>query len=129
MVMQMLAQAAASAWWTPSDAGWIGGLSGAGLGLVGSALGVMAGVLIPRGKGRGVMMWTTRALAVFGVVMVIVGLVALAKGQPYHVWYPVLLLGAIATVVFGSTLLWLPGLLRQIEQRRMDAAAFRQSTT
>ncbi len=51
----------------------------------------------------------------------VVGVVALVAGQPYAVWYPLLLGGGICTVVFGAILLAVRARYRADELRRVQA--------
>lgn len=83
-------------WWSVSEAAWIGAVGGV---LFGS-LGALVGILIGRGRARGpalALCWLSAALAVAALV---VGLIALASGQVYAVYYPLLLIGALGTIIF-----------------------------
>ena len=65
-------------------------------------------------------------LFIAGALSLVAGLVALASGQPYHVWYPLVLLGGIPTLVFGF--LW-PAMRQryiQAEQRALAAEEIRR---
>jgi hypothetical protein len=106
--------------------GLVGGLAGAGVGVMGAAYGSTVGVLAPRGKGRAAvfaMHWTFLAL---GVLMLAAGITALATGQPYGVWYALLLPGALVTILM---LVFLPIVrvrYQQAEHRRLEAEEFRR---
>jgi hypothetical protein len=60
-------------------------------------------------------------LAVVGVVLLIAGLTALLTGQPYGVWYGLMLPGVPGVI----SLTWAPRVIRngyrQAEERRMAA--------
>ena len=109
--------AAGETWWTDQDAGWIGGIGGSVIGLLGALIGVLGGL----GKARRFVIAITTTLIGVGVLSLIVGLIAVTLGQPYAVYYPLLLGGIILTAVCGGNL---PGLLRryqQVELRKMAA--------
>lgn len=114
-------------WFSNRDAGLIGGLGGAGVGVIGGLLGALSGVLAPRGVGRGFVLGTFKLIIVLALATLGVGVYALAVGQPYHVWFPLTLIGFVPTVVMAGIL---PALRRQYdaaEQRKMDADALRRS--
>ena len=99
-----------------------GGIGGTLVGLLGAA----AGVLAPRGKGR---LWILGGMTVFagvGMVLLATGLVALFSGQPYGIWYPFTLCGAIFAAVCGSLIPALRRVYERAEERRLDAQAIRQ---
>lgn len=106
---------AASAWWDDRTAGLIGGLGGALLGVIGATLGVTA-----RRHRRGVIRCAW-GMSVFGGLLLIAGLVALAARQPYAVYYPLLLGGLITSTVFGANAALLARQARQEELRRISA--------
>ena len=65
--------------------------------LWGSALGVLGGLLVPKGKGRGLVFGLLWAGVVAGVAAGTAGLVGLLSGQPYAVWCPLVLCGFLLT--------------------------------
>ncbi len=87
-----------SAWWTPETAGIAGGVGGAFIGL----LGALVGSLASRQRARGFVIGTLKAGAAVGVVLLGLGLIALTTGQPYEVWFLLLLTGIIMAAVFGG---------------------------
>ena len=99
------------AWWSAQTAGWIGAVAGSAVGLFGALIGTLASL----GRGRRFVIGGLFALAGVGLVLGVIGLVALASGQPYAVWYPLLLLGVLDPVV---ALALLPS-----ARRRFDAIA------
>lgn len=117
----------AAEWWTGSTAGWIGGLGGGGVGLLGALLGGIGGPLAQKGRARPLVVGGFVGAIALCALSLGAGLVALALGQPYHVWYPLVLPGAIGTLVFSVLL---PQLLRayaRAEQRRVEAESLRRT--
>ena len=104
-------------WWTERDAGWIGGVGGCIVGLLGALIGILGGF----GKARRFVMLLTTAVVGLGMLCLVVGAAAFALGQPYAVYYPLVLFGIIATAVFGGNLPILRRRYQQIELRRMTA--------
>jgi hypothetical protein len=107
----------AGAWWNDQAAAWIGGIGGSVIGLLGALIGTLAGL----GRAQTFVLTLSKGLLVLGLGFVLSGLVAVVLGQPYGVYYPLLLGGVILTLVIGLNL---PGLRRryeQIELRRMEA--------
>jgi hypothetical protein len=98
-------------------AGLIGGVAG---GLVG-CVGALIGLLASRGRARRFVTIAIGALALGGTVAFAAGVVALSRSQPYAVYYPLLLIGFLATVI---PLCLRPSIRRryeEIELRRMRA--------
>jgi hypothetical protein len=97
--------------------GWIGGIGGSIIGLIGAAIGLLTGM----GKARTFVFGLLSTLIAVGAVSLTGGLVALILKQPYAVWYPLVLCGAI-TLPLGI-FLWVP--IRKkfelAELRRMQA--------
>lgn len=104
-------------WWGERTSGLIGGITGGVVGCLGGLIGVLAGL----GRSRNFVLTLAKALLCFGVLSLLVGLVALGLGQPYAVWYPLLLLGVILTAVIGANLRTLRRRYEELELRRMAA--------
>ncbi len=121
-LVQFVAQA--QPWF--GNAGVVGGLLGGGIGILGGIYGTSVGVLVPRGRGRGFVMGFTWALLGLGIALLAAGLTALATGQPYGVWYSLLLPGAIATLLMSVFTPLVRVLYRQAEHRRLEAEEFRR---
>jgi hypothetical protein len=109
--------AAPGAWWSESGAGWIGGLGGAGLGILGAIVGTLCGV----GVGRQLCFGLAIAAIALSALCLVAGIVAILTGQVYHVYYPLLLFGIIGVTVFGFNLPTIRKRFDAIELRRMTA--------
>ena len=84
-------------WWSEIEAGWFGGLMGGTLGIAGGILGTLAGL----GRARSLVLTASLAFACFGATALLAGIAAVTGGQPYHVYFPLLLGGAVMAFVFG----------------------------
>lgn len=113
-------------WWSGQTAAYIGGLGGGGLGTLCGLLGALAGWLAPRGRCQPLVLGGFGALAIVGVASLVTGLLAWCLGQPYHVWYPLVLTGVLLAVVPGALLPVLRSRYRQAEARRFEAAQLRR---
>ena len=105
------------AWWTDRMGGLIGGLGGSFIGLMGAVIGVMAGL----GRGRAVVNSLLIAMTGLGPVLLLAGIVALALGQPYGVYYPLLLGGCLCTMLGIVGLVVTRQRFEATEMRRMQA--------
>ncbi len=108
---------ASGQWFGGSQAGFLGGLAGGFVGL----LGVLIGWLGSRGRARRFVLGAMGLMALIGVAGLAVGLLALARSQPWVVYYPFGLAGLICLVL--PVCLYRPVRRRyeQIELRRMRA--------
>ncbi|MGO8751700.1 MAG: hypothetical protein ACLQNE_37640 [Thermoguttaceae bacterium] len=106
-----------NAWWTEQTAGLIGGIGGSICGILGAMIGILGGI----GKARRFVLTLTAALIVFGVACLVLGVIAWSLGQPYGVYYLLLLGGIILTAVCGGNLPNLRRRYEQIELRKMAA--------
>ncbi len=110
-------------WFNP---GLAGGILGGGVGVLGAVYGCVVGVLAPRGKGRTLVMalhWGTMAL---GALFLVAGIGAAFTGQPYGVWYSLLVPGALLVVLLGVFTPVIKQRYRQAEHRRLQAEEFRR---
>lgn len=103
-------------WWGERTGGWIGGLGGSLIGILGGLIGTLAGL----GKARRLVLCLARGLFALGLVALGAGVIALSWGQPYEVYYPLLLGGGISSVVMGACL---PGIRRRYEQMELRKMA------
>jgi hypothetical protein len=116
------AMSAPGGWWSPETAGWIGAAAGSAVGM----LGALVGTLCSLGRGRRLVMAGLLALGVSGLALLAVGVAALALGQPYEVWYPLLLMGVLAPVLAFSLLPAARRRFEALELRRMRSLDARE---
>ena len=107
-------------WFDPNLWAWIPGTV---LGTLGGLWGGLVGALAPRGLGKAVVWGVFWVLIGGGLACLAGGVVALATGQPYGVWYGLLLPGLLIPGLVGALG---RGPVRQryreAELRRMEAA-------
>ena len=104
----------------------IDALAGAGVGVLGAVYGTTVGLLAPRGKARGLVLGLHWTLLAIGVVLLAAGITALATGQPYGVWYALLLPGGLVTILMVVFLPIVRLRYQQARQRRLEAEEFRR---
>ncbi len=126
LALQFIAQT--EPWIAAPHQAIVGAVLGAGVGMLGGIYGTMVGLLVPRGKGKRFVFGRHWSFLAVGVVLLATGITALVSGQPYGVWYALLLPGLISTAllaIFTPMLgrIW----YRQAEQRRLEAEEFRRS--
>jgi purine-cytosine permease-like protein len=76
-------------------------------------------VLAAKGRNRGFVVWTSVTLIAMGVISAIVGIAAIAFGQPYAVWFPLLLLGVLLLAILPFRLRQYRRGYEDLELRRM----------
>ncbi len=108
---------ASGSWWSGSMAGWIGGLLGTLLGIAGAT----GGVLASRGIGRNAVFAATIVGIAVGLLMTACGVVAVLLGQPYGVYYPLMLIGGLSLVLSTCGLVLFRKRYAEAELRRMHA--------
>lgn len=108
------AQAGVS-WFDNRSAGLIGAVGGTVLGLWGALIGILSS----RGKARVFAVGSANAILVLGIVAVVFGGVAMAAGQPYAVYYTLLLLGGIAVFVMAFLRRSVAARYEEVELKRM----------
>ena len=105
------------AWWTPAQATIGGTVAGCACGI----LGAMVGLLALFRRAGGAVVGILYAMICAGAALLVVGLVALAASQPYHVHYPPLLTGGLAALIAAGVLPAIRRQYREQELRRMQA--------
>ena len=104
-------------WWGNASGGRIGGVLGTVIGLYGALIGILAAW----SRTRRMLISFMMTGLIMCAVLLMAGLVALGSGQPYAVWYPLVLGGGIGGIITGGLL---PVMKRRIEEeelRRMTA--------
>ncbi len=114
-------------WFSPEFGNNLGAYAGSGIGVLGGLLGGLCGVLVPRGKGKNVVLPLMLAFAVLGVLLLLTGIIAVVLSQPFTVYFTFLLLGFVLTTVFGTLTPVMHKLYRAAEERQMEADALRRS--
>ena|SRR5437867_3258613 len=115
-------------WFDPLRFGALyGGIGGGVVGALGGTLGALTGWLAPKGKARSQIVGGFVVMLALGVIHLVAGLFALISGQPYGIWYPLVLLGAVMTIVFGALLPTVRRRYQDAEMRRIQAAALRRT--
>jgi hypothetical protein len=104
-------------WWGDRTGGLVGGGAGGIVGILGALVGWLGGT----GRARRFVLGVTWTLIAAGVVTFLAGAVAWTRGQPYAVYYPLLLPGFICVAVFGTVLPALRKRYEAQELRRMRA--------
>ena len=64
---------------------------------------------------------TMVTVAIAGCVVLVLGLAALGMGQPYAVWYPLVLVGGLSAVICGALVTTVKKRYEQLELRRAVA--------
>jgi hypothetical protein len=106
-----------TAWWSDRAAGVLGGIAGSVVGI----LGAVVGWLGLAGRAKGLVLGTLKGIGWMAAGALVLGVVALASGQPYAVFYPLLLLGTIGAALGFTLPRALNKRYEQIELRRMRA--------
>ena len=114
-------------WWSAQQSGLIGGLAGAVFGILGGTVGALVGIFAPKGIGRKPLLIALTIILIKSVGVLITGIVAVLQHQPYHVYYPLLLIGLISTGIFASLYPVIRNRFRQADQRKLDAESLRRS--
>jgi hypothetical protein len=105
------------AWWSGRDAGILGGIAGSVIGILGTLLGWLGSA----GRAKAFVLNTLKAIAWVAVGVLLLGAVAVVRGQPYEVYYPLLLLGGIGAAVGFCLPRSVSKRYEELELRRMQA--------
>ena len=112
---------ASGEWFDARTGNMGGGIGGTLMGCYGALFGILCGILVPLGKGKRLLYGMILFAFVMGVFSLVVGITAVFCGQPYHVWYPFVLLGGITIFVFPAPYLTIRQQYAQVELRKMQA--------
>lgn len=114
-------------WWSAEHAALIGAIGGSMVGVIGGVFGSVVGVCAPRGIARGPVLTGHTVLVIVGLGLLLAGIAAVTvAGQPYHVYFPLLLGGFVMSATLGPLLPVVRARYRQAEARRMEAAEIRR---
>lgn len=126
-MIELFINADSTPWFSAETGNLVGALGGAGIGIFGGTLGAIAGIFAPQGKGRNLVLRSMMIMAALGLVALAAGVIALANKQPYHVWYPMVMMGALLAGLFGGLTPLIRKRYQEAEARRLDADALRRS--
>ncbi len=104
-------------WFSEQQAGFYGG----GFGAVMGGFGALIGTLVSMGRARGFVTGLINALILLGACLLLAGVWAMFGKQPYHVFYPLLLIGALCSCLMGWFRVTVRKRYEQWELRRMQA--------
>lgn len=105
-------------WFDAVRYAWIPGTV---LGCLAGLWGAVGGMSAPRGKARGFVLGFGGFLLAASAVFLAAAIMSLLAGQPYGVWYALLLPGVIGLIVVGGNLPVAFRAYRNAEMRRMQA--------
>jgi hypothetical protein len=105
-------------WFNANLYAWIPGTF---LGIIGGLWGALVGTLAPWGRGKTFVLGSLCVLLMAGFVCLALGIIAIVAGQPYGVWYGLLLPGVLNTIILGSLAPVALLRYRQAEMRKIQA--------
>ena len=114
-------------WWSQQNAGLIFSIAGGAVGVLGGVFGFVVGTFGRRGKFKRFAFTLVALGLITGAGLLTLGLVALAVGQPFYVYFYLLLIGVILLGVLGGNLPMTIRVYRMAEQRKFEAEEFRRS--
>jgi hypothetical protein len=106
---------------------WYGGLGGGLLGLSAGVLGAVTAVLAPKGKSRSFILGAFTLMKWVGLVNLVVGIYAVYERQPYGIWYPLVLIGLLFTLLFSLLRPIVRKRYEEVEQQPMSAGTLQQT--
>jgi hypothetical protein len=109
--------ASSTAWWSGRRAGILGGIVGSALGILGAVIGWLGSAA----RAKGFVLGTLKGIAWLGTGALVFGAFAAAVGQPYTVYYPLILIGTISAALGFSLPRSLSKRYEELELRRMQA--------
>ncbi len=107
-------------WFSREVTGIVGAILGGSYGLAGALLGCFAYPLMIRKKRRKLLhLWIHGLLAIAALTLA-TGVTALLSSQPVHVWFHFTLVGGVAFLVFGLSLIVVRKAIKEAELREME---------
>ena len=105
------------AWWGERHSVWLSVIMGVSLGLIGALIGFLAS----RSRASGFLLKAVTGGVMAGLIILLVGMYAILNNQPYHIFYPLCLVGIVSTVVFGINYFAVKRKLQNMELHKMKA--------
>lgn len=105
------------AWWSTRQAGLVGGIAGTILGCMGALVGMLSSL----GRMRKLAQGTAYSMLVIGLCSLSAGITAISVGQPYAVYYPLMLIGILGTLVPTFVLRAVRLRFQALDMRRMNS--------
>lgn len=105
-------------WYDPIRWAW---LPGTAFGVLAGLWGSMAGMLAPMGRAKALIVGAGVVLLVAGLGLLIAGVVGLVVGQPFQIWWFLMLPGLLSIFVLGPLMPVMLLRYRQAEARKMKA--------
>ncbi len=102
--------------------GKAGAIIGTSMGLLGALCGCLSGAFAQKGKHRGLVLGVYYISLALSIALLIAGVVTLAGGQPYAVYYSLLYPGIIGTLLFGILLFTIRNVYMKAEEHKAAAA-------
>lgn len=99
-----------------SNTGITGGILGSAIGILGAVFGTLAGICVPKGKAKRLVMGVGIFAVILSLILLTIGIVAYLSGQPHDVWYLFGYTGLLCTVSFGVIL---PVILKQYRKSEL----------
>lgn len=107
-------------WFSESTSNIVGAIMGSGFGVLLGLLGAFAGIYGSKGKLKRLILSSAIILLFIGAIILLIGLIALLSKQPYHVWYPFVLVGGIVVFVQLPSYSFIRKRFLQIELKKME---------
>ncbi len=105
-------------WFDAAKYGWaFGTIYGCAAGLFGG----LCGTLAPKGKGRALVVGGLWLFVGLAVIFLAAGAYAYFDGQPYGIWYCLVLPGVLGIIIFPANAPMILKRYREAEERRMSA--------
>ena len=101
-------------WWPVEQSYWFGVIGGGFGGVLGIGGAVVGAVLVPRAKGRRLVVFGMAVIALIGVASMIAGGFAIADDQPYEIYYPLLQLGSVLYLIPAGMLRTVDSMFRAV---------------